>query len=159
MKRLQDITGALSVKILFILILLAILGFFTMEFVFKLQPCELCKLQRIPYFIALVLCALCFVRLINPNITLILLLMCFFVAFCLGIFHLLVEEGVFSFNCTNVIIFDNIEDLKRAIYAKGASCNIKSKFFGLRVSMLSILYSIFLLSVSLFCFFVNKNTK
>jgi disulfide bond formation protein DsbB len=140
MKQLQIITQTLSVKTLLIFILLGIFAFFILEFGFKLQPCKLCLIQRIPYYIALA-CVL----ILPPKPAIYCVLACFIFAFCVAIFNILVEEGLITYTCNSLETAETITDLKRQIYSALPECTLKPKIWGMRITILSALYSLLLI--------------
>ena len=147
MKKLQNITEVLSVKILFILILVGILSFLTMEFAFKMVPCKLCLIQRIPYYTASFICILFFFKLIKGKIAIILIFLCFLSAFFISGFHFLVEEQMVNFSCTEVSNANSVEELKEEIYNAKPSCLIPITIFGFRITILSLFYNLFILAI------------
>lgn len=119
-------------------IVLGIVSFLSLEFIFNLKPCKLCTFQRIPYYIGLFLCFLN-----NKRWVAIL----FLLNAILAGFHFFVEEGVFSFECITNSNINTIEELKSSLYTQ-ASCSNKAYIFGLRITLLSLFYSLFICTLS-----------
>jgi disulfide bond formation protein DsbB len=151
MRGLRVIIQTLGVKWLLILILFGIMAFFTLEFGFELKPCKLCILQRIPYYIAL-LCVL----VLPPRYAIYPVLACFICAFFIAIFNIAVEEGVVNYVCNSSKNADTIESLRSYIYNTLPECTLKSKIFGMRVTILSLIYDLILI---LSCVFLIKRRK
>jgi disulfide bond formation protein DsbB len=136
----------LQSNIIKIFVFLGIASFLTLEFIFKLPPCELCKIQRIPYYIAGIFC-LFFSRKPFFLHTIIVL---FFFASCISIFHVLVENQVFEFSCNSEMIAQTIEQLKLEILNAKPDCASKSYIFGLRITFLSTLLNLFIIFLATF---------
>lgn len=135
-------------------IFLGIVGFLSMEFIFNLKPCKLCFFQRIPFYIGFALCIMGFIfRSFQRHILLILAIMFAFNAW-LAVFHFFVEEGLFTFECTSTAV-GTIEELRRSLL-ETPSCSVKNYFLGVRITVLSFLYSAFLTIASTFCFVSKK---
>ena len=153
MMKWLNITKALNIKTLFILISVGILSFLGMEFVLKMEPCKLCLMQRIPYYTSFAVCILYFIKFINCRFSVILIFLCFLSAFFIAGFHFLVEEHIVGYSCLEISHATTIENLKKEIYNSKANCSIKVNIFGIRIVLLSLLYNLFTL---IFCMLVYK---
>lgn len=147
-KKWQNITEASIIKLLFILTLFGILAFLTIEYVFNIPPCVLCKIQRIPYYMATFLCIISSFKICNLKYIIYAIMICFFFAFGVAIFHFLVEEKIFTFPCTEVIKASNILELRRQMENVALSCNVPVKVFGARITIISGIYNLFVLLFS-----------
>ena len=129
-------------KMIFGFILLTIISFFSLEFIFLLKPCELCLWQRLPYYLSLIIIIL-FKK--NKKISLSLLLITFICAIGLSVFHILVEQNIFSFTCTVQENYLNIEDLLQGLKNAKPDCTLMPKFLGIRVTFLALMMNAFML--------------
>lgn len=133
-------------KLLFLACIGGILSFYILEFFFELRPCELCLIQRIPYFIGFFLCFIYFFKHSRP--VKFLLLLCFLVAVLFSIFQILVEEGFIIYSC-NTINAETAEELQKLIYKSPPSCFVKQSILGIRVTFLALFYNLILFILSI----------
>ena len=128
------------------LVFLGIASFLSLEFIFKLPPCKLCQMQRIPYYIAAIF------SVFSPRKPFFLhtIIALFFFASCVSIFHVLVENQVFEFSCNSEIAAQTIEQLKLEILNAKPDCASKSYIFGLRITFLSTLFNFFVIFLATF---------
>ncbi len=135
MQKSQNIIQTLSSKLVLILVLLGILAFLTLQFKLGYAPCQICSIARVPYFLAVFALPFFPARLSFPFV-----ILCFIFAVCVGIFHILVEEGVIDFTCNAVSQAVSIEEIKREIMNSKPECSLKPKIFGVRITFLSLFY-------------------
>lgn len=137
-----------SEKAIYILVFFGILSFLSLELIFKLKPCFLCQMQRIPYYIGGLLCLAHFCKIINKKAFLILIILCFFSALCISIFHIFVEEGILQFSC-NSITANTVETLKMEMQNAKPECSAKAYISGFRITYLSSLYNFLIVSYAI----------
>tara|TARA_B100000886_G_scaffold339871_1_gene306772 strand:+ start:1285 stop:1767 length:483 start_codon:yes stop_codon:yes gene_type:complete len=131
-----------------------IVSVFTVEFFFKIPPCELCLYQRIPYFVILIL-SIFFLKFDKFRFKFLLIFFCFFSTSILSLFHSLVERGIVEYqsSCTSSSNnFENIEELRSFLEeAPLVKCDeISFSIFGLSFANINFLLSTFFLVFSLF---------
>jgi len=84
-------------KIIFNLILLfsifALFAAYFIQYVLKYQPCNLCLIERIPYFVSIILTSFCLFTKKFEKITLIILSLVFFSATLIAFYHFGIEQG------------------------------------------------------------------
>ena len=150
MQKSLNITKDWEFKLLFLACIGGILSFYILEFFFGLRPCELCLIQRIPYFVGFFLCLIHFFK---PNkLVKFSLLLCFLVAVLLSVFQILVEEGIFIYSC-NVVNAETVEELQKLMYKNRPNCLAKQSIFGLRVTFLALFYNFILFILSILALF------
>ena len=143
---------------------LIVLSFITLsfayfvEFILQHEPCSLCKIERIPYIGSIILGSL--ILFINKweKIILILILLLFIFGSLISIYHVGIEQGIFSesFLCElgiNINI-QNPDELLKTLEKTPISCkDVTFKIFGLSLAtfnaVLSIAISYILLKVIL----------
>ena len=84
-------------KLIFNLILLfsifALIMAYFIEYVLKHQPCNLCLIERIPYFFSIIVISICLFAEKFEKISLIILSLIFFSATLIAFYHFGIEEG------------------------------------------------------------------
>ena len=75
----------------------------------------------------------------------------------LALFHFFVEEGVFSFECLSTDV-ETIEELKASLLST-PSCSVKNYFFGMRITVLSFLYSGFIAILAIASLLQTRGNK
>ena len=131
-----------------------IISVYTIEFFFKIPPCDLCIYQRIPYFVILIL-SMVFLKFEKYKFRLPLIFLCFFSSSSISLFHSLVERGIINYqsSCTSSSKdFENIEQLRSFLEnASLVKCDeITFSIIGLSFANINFLLSTFFLIFSVF---------
>ena len=140
-------------KIILLLSVFALISAYFIEHVLGHQPCNLCLLERIPYFFAIILILLNFKYGHFKKNFIFLLIIVFFVATLLSLYHLGIEQGLIqeSLVCdlqSGSTILSKEEILKQ-LQQKSVNCkDVTFKIFGLSLTTFNILIS-FLLTIFL----------
>ena len=140
-------------RIIFVLSIFALISAYFIEHVLGHQPCNLCLLERIPYFFAIILVLLNFKFSHFQKIFIFLLIIVFFVATLLSLYHLGIEQGLIqeSLVCDlqNNSTMLSKEEILKQLHQKSVNCkDVTFKIFGLSLTTFNILIS-FLLTVFL----------
>ena len=136
-------------KVVFLISLIALSFAYFVEFVLGHQPCNLCLLERVPYFLSIIIVLINYKYKIYENYLILLLSIVFFAATLLSLYHLGIEEGFFqeSLICAvdnGSIILDKEEILKQ-LQQKNISCkDVTFKIFGLSLTSYNIVISLLL---------------
>jgi len=121
---------------------------FFAQYVLKIEPCRLCKLQRLPYFL---LFCIPLVQMLRVKLQVIrLLTICIFIlSALLSMYHLLVIGGIINDFCSVPSTVDSIENFM-AILDKHVPCSKAGwKLLGIPISGYNLILS--LVSLSFFC--------
>lgn len=145
--------------ILFIISSLILISAYVIELFFKHPPCKLCKYQRIPYFILLILSP---IGIYNSSKSVV-FYSSIFLLFCVSLiagFHSLVERKLISFDtgCSSVNnSFENIEELRNFLEKVPiVKCDeILFSVFGLSLANLNLMISITLIILGVVIFKIN----
>jgi disulfide bond formation protein DsbB len=142
----------ITIKLIFIMSVVALASAFFIEYVLEHQPCNLCVLERIPYLLAIIIIVLYykFVHL-EKNFILVLTLI-FLIATTLSLYHLGIEQGFIkeSLVCDlkNGSNFLTKEDILKQLQQKQVSCqDVTFRIFGLSLTSYNVLIS-FIVSTS-----------
>jgi len=151
----------------FILNLLIIVSFFSLsfayfvEFILGHEPCNLCKIERIPYIGALILGSLLiFIKKWEKIIILIILLL-FVLGAIVSVYHVGIEQGIFNesllceLGINNKI--DNTEDLLKTLENTPVSCkDVTFTIFGVSLATFNAVLSIVISYILLKLTFKNE---
>ena len=144
--------------ILFISIFVLISAYFV-EYILGYKPCNLCLIERLPYFFAIIIVLLCLTINKFYKIVFILLTITFAVGTILSFYHFGIEQGFFkeSLVCTanNEINSLAKEDLIKELQKKVVSCkDVQFTLLGLSLAIINTIIS-FILSVITLKYFLN----
>ena len=144
--------------ILFISIFVLISAYFV-EYILGYKPCNLCLIERLPYFFAIIIILLCLTINKFYKIVFILLTITFAVGTILSFYHFGIEQGFFkeSLVCVanNEINSLAKEDLIKELQKKVVSCkDVQFTLLGLSLAIINTIIS-FILSVITLKYFLN----
>ena len=144
--------------ILFISIFVLISAYFV-EYILGYKPCNLCLIERLPYFFSIIIILLCLTINKFYKIVFILLTITFAVGTILSFYHFGIEQGFFkeSLVCAanNEINSLAKEDLIKELQKKVVSCkDVQFTLLGLSLAIINTIIS-FILSVITFKYFLN----
>ena len=144
--------------ILFISIFVLISAYFV-EYILGYKPCNLCLIERLPYFFSIIIILLCLTINKFYKIVFILLTITFAVGTILSFYHFGIEQGFFkeSLVCTanNEINSLTKEDLIKELQKKVVSCkDVQFTLLGLSLAIINTIIS-FILSVITLKYFLN----
>ena len=120
---------------------------FFIEYILGHQPCNLCILERIPYFLAIIVVLLNYKFIQFEKFFILLLAIIFFAGTILSLYHLGIEQGFIeeSLVCdlksgSNLL---SKEEILKQLQEKSVSCkDVTFKMFGLSLTSYNILISI-----------------
>ena len=153
-------------KLIFLLSFFPLVAAYIIEYLFGLEPCNLCLYQRIPFFIILFLTLLStffFSSLKIKNYIVFLIILLFFTNMILALYHVGVEQKFFALppSCSGLNLLDasNINELTEIIMNKKAvRCDEPNfKFFGITLATFNVLYCLF--ATTLICLIKIKIVK
>lgn len=134
--------------ILFFCIFALSLAYF-IQYILNHQPCNLCLIERIPYLAGIILISLIFILGKYENLITIILTLFFIFGFITSIYHVGIEQGIFS----ETLICDigkskttlSSSELLMELKAKVISCkDVTFKLFGVSLATLNTIISLFL---------------
>ena len=153
----------LLIKIIFLVSILALVSAFFIEYILGHQPCNLCILERIPYFLAIIVILLNYKFIQFEKFFILLLIIIFFAGTILSLYHLGIEQGFIkeSLVCDlkNVSNLLSKEEILKQLQEKNVSCkDVTFKIFGLSLTSYNILISLLItISSGKFYFNYDKN--
>ena len=144
--------------ILFISIFVLISAYFV-EYILGYKPCNLCLIERLPYFFSIIIILLCLTINKFYKIVFILLTITFAVGTILSFYHFGIEQGFFkeSLVCATNNEINSLakEDLIKELQKKVVSCkDVQFTLLGLSLAIINTIIS-FILSVITLKYFLN----
>ena len=142
-----EINKTITLKLIFLISIIALASAFFIEYFLGHQPCNLCILERIPYLLALIIIVLNY-KFINLEKYFILsLILIFLAATILSLYHLGIEQGFIKKslvcdlkNGSNLL---SKEDILKQLQEKNVSCkDVTFKILGLSLTSYNIIISI-----------------
>ena len=147
-----DINKTLTIKLIFIISILALASAFFIEHALGHQPCNLCILERIPYLMAIIIIILNYKFVHFEKYFIFFLFIIFLAATILSLYHLGIEQGFIkeSLVCDLKKGSDLLskEDILKQLQEKNISCkDVTFKIMGLSLTSYNIFISL-LISIS-----------
>ena len=147
-----DINKTLTIKLIFIISILALASAFFIEHALGHQPCNLCILERIPYLMAIIIVILNYKFVHFEKYFMLFLIIIFLAATILSLYHLGIEQGFIkeSLVCDLKKGSDLLskEDILKQLQEKNISCkDVTFKIMGLSLTSYNIFISL-LISIS-----------
>ena len=137
----------LLIKLILLISIIALISAFFIEYILGHQPCNLCILERIPYFLAIIVILLNYKFIEFEKFFILFLAIIFLFGTALSLYHLGIEQGFIqeSLVCdlksgSNLL---SKEEILKQLQEKSVSCkDVTFKMFGLSLTSYNILISI-----------------
>ena len=137
----------LLIKLILLISIIALISAFFIEYILGHQPCNLCILERIPYFLAIIVILLNYKFIEFEKFFILFLTIIFLFGTVLSLYHLGIEQGLIqeSLVCdlksgSNLL---SKEEIIKQLQEKSVSCkDVTFKMFGLSLTSYNILISI-----------------
>ena len=154
-----EINKKFTIKLIFIISIIALTSAFFIEHILGHQPCNLCILERIPYLLGIIVIVLNYKFVHLEKYFIILLIIIFLVATVLSLYHLGIEQGFIeeSFVCDlkNSSNLLSKEDILKQLQEKNINCkDVTFKILGLSLTSYNILISL-LITISTTRIYLN----
>ena len=137
----------LLIKFIFLVSIIALVSAFFIEYILGHQPCNLCILERIPYFLTIIIVLLNYKFIQFERFFILLLAIIFLAGTILSLYHLGIEQGFIQEslvcdlkNGSNLL---SKEEILKQLQEKSVSCkDVTFKIFGLSLTSYNILISL-----------------
>jgi len=137
----------LLIKFIFLVSIIALVSAFFIEYILGHQPCNLCILERIPYFLTIIIVLLNYKFIQFERFFILLLAIVFLAGTILSLYHLGIEQGFIQEslvcdlkNGSNLL---SKEEILKQLQEKSVSCkDVTFKIFGLSLTSYNILISL-----------------
>ena len=143
------ISKTITLKLIFLISIIALTSAFFIEYVLGHQPCNLCVLERFPYLLALIIIVLNYKFIDFEKRFILLLILIFLAATILSLYHLGIEQGFIEESLVCDLkdgsnLFSK-EDILKQLHEKSVSCkDVTFKILGLSLTSYNIIISIFI---------------
>ena len=150
-------------QILFILSILVLAIAYIIQYIFGYQPCNLCKIERIPYGLAIIILVLFYNFRKDQIFYSILLLLVFGFSFLVSIYHFGIEQGIISES--TICVSKNLdlitkEDILSSLQELRLSCkDVAFTILGFSLTFYNILISTFMFLLSAKIYLLNNDIK
>ena len=149
---MTNINKSLTVKLIFLISIVALSSAFFIEHVLGHQPCNLCILERIPYLLVIIIILLNYKFIQFEKYFILSISLIFLLATALSLYHLGIEQGFIKeslvCNLNNGSNLLSKEDILKQLQQKNVSCqDVTFKIFGLSLTTYNILISL-IISIS-----------
>jgi len=139
-------------KFIFFISFIAIISAYYIEYILGHQPCNLCIIERIPYFLSLIILLVNYKFKTKEKYFILVLMLIFIFSLIISIYHFGIEQGFFqeSMICDikNGADILSKEQLLDELQKKIISCkDVTFKIFGLSLATINILISLILLNL------------
>ena len=133
----------LLIKFTFLVSIIALVSAFFIEYILGHQPCNLCVLERIPYFLTIIIVLLIYKFIQFERFFILLLAIIFLAGTILSLYHLGIEQGFIQEslvcdlkNGSNLL---SKEEILKQLQEKSVSCkDVTFKMLGLSLSLIHI---------------------
>ena len=142
----------------------AIISAYFIQYVLKHQPCNLCLIERIPYFFSIIIISICLFTRRFEKLSLIILSLIFFSSALIAFYHFGIEQGFIKESLVCVLNNENNNLSKEALLNQlkemPVSCkNVTFKIFGLSLATFNIFISLILSVITTKLFFTYEKNK
>ena len=142
-----EINKTITLKLIFLISIIALSSAFFIEYFLGHQPCNLCILERIPYLLAIIIIVLNYKFVHLEKYLILSLILIFLAATILSLYHLGIEQGFIeeSLVCDlkNGSDLLSKEDILRQLQEKNVSCkDVTFKILGLSLTSYNTIISI-----------------
>ena len=142
----------------------ALIAAYFIQYVLKHQPCNLCLIERIPYFFSIIIILICLFTNKFEKLSLITLSLIFFSATLIAFYHFGIEQGFIneSLVCDLNIENNNLskKDLLNQLKEIPLSCkNVTFRIFGLSLATFNIFISLILSVITMKLFITYEKNR
>ena len=150
-------------QILFVLSFVVLGVALIIEYVLGYQPCNLCKIERIPYMLSILVIIVNYFFRKDQNFYSVLLMLIFSFSTIISVYHFSIEQGFIDES--SVCVSENLELLTKeevlnSLKKLSVSCkDVAFKIFGLSLTTYNIFMSIFMFLLSKKIYLIGDGVK
>ena len=144
-----EINKTITIKLIFLISIVALTSALFIEYVLGHQPCNLCILERIPYLLSIIIILLNYKFIQLEKYFVLMLVIIFIAATILSLYHFSIEQGFIEeslvCNLKNGSNLLTKEDILKQLQEKNVNCkDVTFKILGLSLTSYNIIISIFI---------------
>ncbi len=137
----------INLRIIFVICLTSIISAYFIEFILGHKPCNLCLIERIPYWLAIILIILNFIFKTKEQFIIMLLILVFSFSSIISFYHFGIEQGFFeeSTVCGTNSISNLLskEEILKELQINNVSCkDVTFRIFGFSLTTFNIIISL-----------------
>ena len=159
-----EISKTLTIKLIFLVSVVALASAFFIEYVLGHRPCNLCILERIPYVLAIIVVLLNYKFIHLEKHFILMIIIIFLTAIILSSYHLGIEQGFIEEslvcdlkNSSNLL---SKEDILKQLQEKNVSCkDVTFKILGLSLTSYNIILSVLIVYYTAKAYFNYDKNK
>ena len=161
---MSQIKNKLILNMVLTFSIFAILAAYFIQYVLGHEPCNLCLIERLPYFFSIIIISICLFTKKFEKIILIILSLIFFISALLSFYHFGIEQGIIKESLVCDLNSQNNELSKEALLNQlkemPISCkDVTFKIFGLSLATFNIFISIILSAITMKRFINYEKNK
>ena len=161
---MSDIKHKTFLSLIMLFSIFALLAAYFIQYVLKHQPCNLCLIERIPYFASVTVISICLFFKRFEKISLSVLSLIFFLAALIAFYHFGIEQGFFKESLVCDLNNESNDLSKEALLKQlkeiSVSCkDVDFKIFGLSLATLNIFISLILGVITIKLFLTYEKNK
>ena len=161
---MSQIKNKLILSLMLIFSIFAILAAYFIQYVLGHKPCNLCLIERLPYFFSIIIILICLLTQKFEKITLIILSLTFFIATLLSSYHFGIEQGFIMESLVCDLNSSNKELSKEALLNQlkvvPISCkDVTFKIFGLSLATFNIFITLILSAITTKLFLTYEKNR
>ena len=146
---MSKIKNKMVFNLILLLSIFALFAAYFIQYVLKHQPCNLCLIERIPYFFSIIVTSICLFTKKFEKLSLIILSLIFFSASLIAFYHFGIEQGFFKESLVCDLNNPSNELTKKALLNQlkemPVSCkDVTFKIFGLSLATFNIFITLIL---------------
>tara|TARA_B110001452_G_scaffold61052_1_gene47735 strand:- start:137 stop:622 length:486 start_codon:yes stop_codon:yes gene_type:complete len=159
-----QIKNKIILKLILLFSVFAVLAAYFIQYVLGHQPCNLCLIERIPYFFSIMVISIClFIKKFEKKV-LITLSLTYFIAALLSFYHVGIEHGFIKESLVCDLNSLNYEISKEAILSQlkeiPISCkDVTFKILGLSLATFNVFISLILGAITIKLFLTYEKNK
>ena len=146
---MPEIKNKMILNLILLFSVFALIAAYFIQYVLKHQPCNLCLIERIPYFLSIIVISICLITRKFEKVSLLVLSLIFFSATLISFYHFGIEQGFIreSLVCDLNIESNNLskEALLNELKTLSVSCkDVTFKIFGLSLATFNFFFTLIL---------------
>ena len=161
---MSKIKNKMVFNLILLLSIFALFAAYFIQYVLKHQPCNLCLIERIPYFFSIIVISICLFTKKFEKLSLIILSLIFFSASLIAFYHFGIEQGFFKESLVCDLNNPSNELTKKALLNQlkemPVSCkDVTFKIFGLSLATFNIFITLILGVITTKTFLTYEKNK
>ena len=161
---MSEIKHKITLNLILLFCIFSLFTAYFIQYVLKHAPCNLCLIERIPYFLSIIVISFCLFTKKFEKLSLIILSLIFFSGTLIAFYHFGIEQGFFkeSLVCDLNISGNELtkENLLNQLKEMPISCkNVTFKIFGLSLATFNIFISLILSAITMKLFLSYEKNK